>query len=795
METAGKTLDDKELSQAMKDNGLGTPATRAQIIEVLLKRAFVVRRGKSLEATDKGIRLIDTVHPEVKSPAMTGQWEAYLARIHRGEAQLGPFMQGIEEYVRDVVGKALTPPREVARDEVVEVTNVPQAPSPDRSGPLADVLKKCFGFDKFRPTQEEVCRALVDGRDVLLVMPTGSGKSLCYQLPGIVRGGTALVISPLIALMEDQVAKLRSLGFAAERIHSARDRTTSREVCKQYLNGQLDFLFVAPERLRVKGFPEMLGKRKPGLIAIDEAHCISQWGHDFRPDYRTIGQYLPSLRPAPVIALTATATPMVQRDITRQLGLAAPRQFIKGFRRENIAIEVVKAPQNARFDLTSDLLASPERRPAIVYTPTRRDAEALATRLSSQFPSEPYHAGMDARRRERVQAGFLSGQLEVIVATIAFGMGVDKPNVRTVIHTALPSSVEGYYQEIGRAGRDGLPSRAVLMQTYADRRTHDFFFERDYPEVSVLGQIYRALTDELLEPAEVMHRCRMSGEAFDIALEKLWIHGGAIIDYEGKISRGHAEYGASYSAQRQHKTEQFEKIISWCQSAGCRMLSLVRYFGDTTDSNKDCGVCEFCAPESAVAQTYRAATAYEKTAAEQIIGALAQHDGLTTGRLFAQLFADRGMDRRACEELLNAMARAKLIELEEASFEKDGKRIEFRKAWLLPGAREPLAPQAITFPAEIEVGTTTHQRRVRKKTPRTKRKVSSESSLEKTLRAWRLQEAQRRGVPAFRILTDRMLSGIASAEPANEEDLLEVPGIGPKLVEKYGGEILRLVNG
>ena len=180
----------------------------------------------------------------------------------------------------------------------------------ERTGTLLDVLRTCFGFVSFRLSQEEVCNVVTRGRDALVVMPTGSGKSLCYQLPGIMRGGTTLVISPLIALMEDQVAKLRSLGFAADRIHSGRDRTTSREVCLQYLNGELDFRSIAPERLRVKGFPEMLFKRKPCLVAIDEAHCISAWGHDFRPDYRNIGRHLPPLRPAPVIALTATATPL-----------------------------------------------------------------------------------------------------------------------------------------------------------------------------------------------------------------------------------------------------------------------------------------------------------------------------------------------------------------------------------------------------------------------------------------------------------------------------------------------------
>ncbi len=215
-----------------------------------------------------------------------------------------------------------------------------------QSAPLLEILRDSFGFPAFRANQEEVCRAAVAGRDLLLVMPTGSGKSLCYQLPALARGGTALVISPLIALMEDQVAKLAALGLKVARIHSGLDRAASRQACVDYLNGSLQFLFIAPERLRVPNFPEMLAKRRLALIAIDEAHCISQWGHDFRPDYRMLGQHLPQLRAGenhcPVLALTATATTTVQADIITQIGMEKPAKFIHGFRRDNLAIEVVE---------------------------------------------------------------------------------------------------------------------------------------------------------------------------------------------------------------------------------------------------------------------------------------------------------------------------------------------------------------------------------------------------------------------------------------------------------------------
>jgi ATP-dependent DNA helicase RecQ len=293
---------------------------------------------------------------------------------------------------------------------------------------LETLLHQTFGFAEFRANQEAVCRAATDGRDVLLVMPTGAGKSLCYQLPAIARGGTALVISPLIALMDDQATKLTAAGLRVARIHSGLSRDEARQACRDYLDGTLQFLFIAPERMRVPNFPEMLAKKKPSLIAIDEAHCISAWGHDFRPDYRTLGDFLPALRPAPVIALTATATPTVQRDIITQLKLTQPELFIHGFRRHNLAIEVVELSKPRRNEFTAKLLTDKSNRPAIVYAPSRKAAEELASSLGGSAAA--YHAGLDPATRERVQRHFLTGRLEVVVATIAFGMGIDKADVR-----------------------------------------------------------------------------------------------------------------------------------------------------------------------------------------------------------------------------------------------------------------------------------------------------------------------------------------------------------------------------
>jgi DNA topoisomerase-3 len=824
METAGQTLDEKELSDAMKESGLGTPATRAAIIEVLFKREYAVRNGKSLEATDKGIRLIEVVHPEVKSPVMTGQWEAYLRRIHRGGAALGAFMTGIEDYVREVVGKTGQIPAKpraprpgngsngtAAAAPAPGPASAPKMPTPVKTapvvysgGPLGELLHSAFGFDSFRAGQEAVCQSVVDGKDVLLVMPTGSGKSLCYQLPALARGGTALVISPLIALMDDQAQKLRQRGFAVEQIHSGRDRAASRQACIDYLNGKLQYLFIAPERLRVSGFPEMLAKRKPSLIAIDEAHCISQWGHDFRPDYRMLRQYLPALRPAPVIALTATATPIVQRDIVDQLELAAPSQFIQGFRRPNLAVEVVEAPPSARANLALELLQDDERRPAIVYAPTRAQTNALAEQLAEHFPSGAYHAGLDADHRQRVQQDFLSGRIEVMVATIAFGMGIDKPDVRTVIHTALPGSLEAYYQEIGRAGRDGLPSRTILMHSYADRRTHDFFFERDYPDVKVLDAIFVRLRPEPVEKDALQRALRLEGDLFDKALEKLWIHGGAVVDYAENVARGIEGWRDSYVQQSEQKQQQLDLMMRFAESNECRMASMIRHFGDLADSRNVCGVCDFCAPEDCVGQRFRKPTSVELEAAKRVIRAL--HGGARpTGRLHSELFTDGSITRDAFEDVLGALARAGLARIASATFDKDGQSIPYRKVVLTPAGEAIEEDEEPEFQMKVAVESAARKRKGKKKAakaakPKTKEKTlkaakaqPADDSLSQALRAWRLAEAKRRGVPAFRILTDAALEAIAESRPTSGAELLEVPGIGLKAVENYGAAIFRLV--
>ncbi len=660
---------------------------------------------------------------------------------------------------------------------------------------LSQLLHATFGFSSFRANQEAVCRAATDGKDVLLVMPTGAGKSLCYQLPALARGGTGLVISPLIALMDDQANKLQQAGLRVARIHSGLSRDQSRQACRDYLDGHLQFLFIAPERMRVPGFPEMLARRKPSLVAIDEAHCISAWGHDFRPDYRTLGEHLPALRPAPIIALTATATPTVQRDIVTQLSLATPALFIHGFRRHNLAIEVVELSKPRRTEFTANFLADKSRRPAIVYAPSRKAAEELAATLGSRFPAAPYHAGLDAATRERVQRHFLTGKLEVVVATIAFGMGIDKADVRTVIHFALPASVEAYYQEIGRAGRDGEPSRTVLLYSYADRKMHDFFLERDYPVATELARVARLLTPDFQMPDLLRQRLKMDAETFDKSVEKLASQGAAATDQAGNVrATGNQQWQSSYERQVQHRRAQIDSMQQFAEAQQCRMTALIRHFGDTADSTKPCGVCDFCAPTSTTAQTFTEPSAQEDRNLRAILRALDGAMPRATGKLFTDLALTK--DRKDFDALLDGLARAGLLSFTNETWTNpEGKVVAYKKVSLTFEGQTlaPGAPLNVLLRGDGSAASTAFPGKKRKAKDATEVLQSTytpaQKALDENLRAWRKAEAAKTGKPAFIVFSDSALAALVQAAPQTIPQLLKVSGFGPQKAETFGADI------
>jgi ATP-dependent DNA helicase RecQ len=731
--------------------------------------------------------------------------------------------------------------------------------APAQTEQLPALLHRVFGHRDFRPHQQLVCEAAAAGRDVLLVMPTGAGKSLCYQLPALARGGTALVISPLIALMDDQASKLTALGLRVARIHSGLSRDDARQACRDYLSGDLDFLFIAPERMRVPGFPAMLAKRKPTLVAIDEAHCISAWGHDFRPDYRTLGQHLPALRPAPIIALTATATPTVQRDIAHQLNLQDPATFITGFRRHNLAIEVIELSKPQRPDFALKLLKSEQARPAIIYTGSRKQAEEFAEKLHKHFPTAAYHAGLDAQTRDRVQRAFLSGKLDVIVATVAFGMGVDKADVRTVIHVALPGSVESYYQEIGRAGRDGLPSRTVLLHGFADRRLQEFFLEKNYPPVNDLERVAKVLPTDFT-PIDILHnllrakRDMIDRETLDRTIEKLLVAGVVDMDITGDVRLADTtntgaphldsemwvstnpsgtpgvvgdglqpvhkmpqekgalapegvRWQAAYESQISVRRAQIDRMVAFAESTTCRMAALVHHFGDTTDKAPTCGLCDICNPSGqGSANAAHQPTQQERTWLRQILSAL-ESRSTSTGKLFTDLHITKARDD--FDTLLDALARAGLITIANNTFRTpEGIDRTYKKAAITHEGHDPDDRTLDTV--YIRGSLAASPKKSRPKSPggpsvkasfsrvgddTTQPFTPAAERLFTQLRAWRTETARPTKTPAFLILSDAVLRAIAHRAPQNLSTLNTISGIGPSKVDKYGAALIALCRG
>ena len=476
--------------------------------------------------------------------------------------------------------------------------------------PDPDALLAHLGYDGFRPGQREPVEAALAGRDSLVVMPTGGGKSLCYQLPGLASGKLTIVVSPLIALMADQWRRLSADGHPAVMIASGLPEDVGRDAMAQIRDGRARIVYCSPERFAQPGFMNAVGQREVDLLAVDEAHCISEWGHDFRPDYLRLPRVLERLGRPTVMACTATATAEVSDEIAQRLGLRDPLMIRAGFDRPNLSFDIVgfegKGSKARKLAMLLHGLRDDSNRPAIVYCGTRRDTEEVAQSLrEAGLSAAGYHAGMDPDERASTQHRFMTGDAEVITATNAFGMGVDKADVRSVWHWAIPTSVEAYYQEAGRAGRDGLPARAVLLAGRSDLgRLVRFIQMREVePEsVSLYAQRLKAGSDSdglltIDAPRDDADRVRLAIAERAGAFEVDPAPGGRLeLRFDGRINM--AEARAACQAARDRSWRAYRAVESFSFSEGCRRRSLLDHFGDSTPGAPEGRCCDVCDPDS-----------------------------------------------------------------------------------------------------------------------------------------------------------------------------------------------------
>jgi ATP-dependent DNA helicase RecQ len=482
---------------------------------------------------------------------------------------------------------------------------------------LAASLHQHFGFRAFRPGQEEAVRAALEGRDSLVVMPTGSGKSLCYQLPALMRDDLTVVVSPLVALMQDQVDGLRARG-AGDRValvNAQQSGEDNRAAIQRAADGELRLLYVAPERFGAPGFLDRMAGVDVGLFVVDEAHCVSQWGHDFRPDYFRLEAVARRLKARAVMASTATATARVAADIARRLALRDPVKVTTGFDRPNLTFTVARPNGADKRAMLVETLSRADALPAIVYAGTRAGCEDLAEFIGAELgvAAEPYHAGLDRDRRAAVQRRFLADETPVIVATNAFGMGVDKPNVRTVIHASTPPSLEAYYQEAGRAGRDGRPGKAVLLAEPRDKALHVHFIRQEQIDDrlprDVAGRLSWAADGDGIfneDAIELAGAAGCDGERLRSVLGHLTragvlepspapsnrVAGRLVGQYDGAAA---ARCRTSMEEGIRVRWRQYREIWAYAEADSCRRTAILRHFGDPSAPQVD-NCCDVCAP-------------------------------------------------------------------------------------------------------------------------------------------------------------------------------------------------------
>ena len=602
-------------------------------------------------------------------------------------------------------------------------------------------LERVFGYDAFRGEQAEIIDQLIGGGDAVVLMPTGGGKSLCYQIPSLVRAGTGVIVSPLIALMQDQVDALTAVGVRAAFLNSTQDSAERSRVERAYVAGELDMLYVAPERLSSESTKRFLDSGTIALFAIDEAHCVSQWGHDFRPDYLALSELAERWPDVPRIALTATATEATHKEITDRLSLGRAKHFIASFDRPNIRYRI-EPKGEVRKQLLSLIRSEHDGDAGIVYCLSRNTVEKTAEFLAANGVNAlPYHAGLDARLRASTQSRFLREDGVVIVATIAFGMGIDKPDVRFVAHIDLPKSVEGYYQETGRAGRDGLPSTAWLAYGLQD----------------VVQQ--RRMIDE--SPGDLQHRRRLSAH--------------------------------------------LDAMLALCETVHCRRVNLLAYFDQASTPCGNCDTCLSPPESwdaTVAAQKLLSTVVRLDRERNQRFGAGHLIDilrGKTTDRTTQWRHSEIstwGIGQELGEQQWRGVVR-QLLAQDLLAVNSDG----YGTLGVTPASAEVLAGrQNVSLRVEAEVKprtTTSGGASGGSKRAKAAAAVAdlgpTDAALFEKLREWRSGESREQGVPAYIVFGDATLRGIAAARPDSLAAAGTISGIGEAKLEKYGAAILSIV--